>query len=841
MAAEAVATRRRIIPRPRLTRLLDESPARIKLLVAPAGYGKTTLAQQWFDRPERQAVWYRGGPASADVAALATGVASAVAQLVPDAGRRMRERVRATGNPEQDVEILADLFAEDIPNWPSGSWLVLDDYQFAMESAASEQFVDLITRATNAQMVITSRRRPSWATARRLLYGEIQEVDRRVLAMEEGEAETLLGRVDASVKSLVDGASGWPAVLGLAALADQAQVPRESVPHALYQYFAEEVFHAADAATQLDLARLALAQVVDEGLAEAILGEERGRQTLLDGIRLGVFVRDRDDGYSVHPLLRDFLESQLRLHHKETVDAARAQVAECLLAHERWDEAFELADRFGDLQLAETVLESALDPLIEEGRIPTIKRWLESRTALQGVSPVFDLAEAEAAFRLAEHAKAEALAAQAAKRLPPGHPLLSRAFARAGRSALIASRDFESLHYFTCAREHARTTSEIREALVGLYFAASELGLPEARSFLEELSRMDDKSLETTLRIGAAQVTDATRGRGMRDVVAEKKPLRYLAPKATDPLAATAFLHTLGNSLNLLARYDEAYEVINELLEITRKYRLDMPVPHALLNRALAQHGRREFMAAHASLEEVNTYVPPGGDDYLEFNAAAIRARLLTSERRLQEAAVAVEPAASEIRSLALRAEYLVSQALVHACLKETDRPRDLVAEALAVFGGSVEAKVIGACAIAIAEGESSSAFESAVHRIWDAASATGNLDGIVYGYRAYPPLLRALAGIEQARATVLELVIRAKDERLARRVGLRLREKPAHELLTQRETEVYEHLLRGLSNRAIAESLVVSEATVKVHLRHIYEKLGVKSRTEAVAQDLSP
>ena len=75
MAEEVVATRRRIIPRPRLTKLLDESPARIKLLVAPAGYGKTTLAQQWLEVPERRDVWYRGGPASADVAALAAGIA----------------------------------------------------------------------------------------------------------------------------------------------------------------------------------------------------------------------------------------------------------------------------------------------------------------------------------------------------------------------------------------------------------------------------------------------------------------------------------------------------------------------------------------------------------------------------------------------------------------------------------------------------------------------------------------------------------------------------------------------------------------------------------------------
>ena len=50
--------RRRIIERPRLTQLLDTGQGRIKLLVGPAGYGKTTLARQWLEGKE--ATWYRG-------------------------------------------------------------------------------------------------------------------------------------------------------------------------------------------------------------------------------------------------------------------------------------------------------------------------------------------------------------------------------------------------------------------------------------------------------------------------------------------------------------------------------------------------------------------------------------------------------------------------------------------------------------------------------------------------------------------------------------------------------------------------------------------------------------
>ena len=63
--------RRRIIERPRLMRMLDDGQGRIRMLVAPAGYGKTTLARQWLEG--KRAAWYTGTPASTDVAALAAG------------------------------------------------------------------------------------------------------------------------------------------------------------------------------------------------------------------------------------------------------------------------------------------------------------------------------------------------------------------------------------------------------------------------------------------------------------------------------------------------------------------------------------------------------------------------------------------------------------------------------------------------------------------------------------------------------------------------------------------------------------------------------------------------
>ncbi|HYX89156.1 MAG TPA: hypothetical protein VE753_07290, partial [Gaiellaceae bacterium] len=91
---EIPAGRRHIIERPRLTRLLDATSARVIMLVAPAGYGKTTLARQWL--AHRPHAWYQATPASGDVAGLAVGLAESLAELTPTATQQLSERLLAT-------------------------------------------------------------------------------------------------------------------------------------------------------------------------------------------------------------------------------------------------------------------------------------------------------------------------------------------------------------------------------------------------------------------------------------------------------------------------------------------------------------------------------------------------------------------------------------------------------------------------------------------------------------------------------------------------------------------------------------------------------------------------
>src|SRR5206468_7251329 len=142
--------------------------------------------------------------------------------------------------------------------WPD-AWLAIDDYQFAMDSPASEEFLGLLSELPQIRMLLTSRRRPAWATARRRVYGELEEVDRTMLAMTDEEALLLLGSEEAATPEFLSSTQGWPALIGLAAVASSKPLsgyPSTSSPD---EYLAEELYEAASTELRSRLCDLALA------------------------------------------------------------------------------------------------------------------------------------------------------------------------------------------------------------------------------------------------------------------------------------------------------------------------------------------------------------------------------------------------------------------------------------------------------------------------------------------------------------------------------------------------------------------------------------------------------
>jgi DNA-binding NarL/FixJ family response regulator len=117
-------------------------------------------------------------------------------------------------------------------------------------------------------------------------------------------------------------------------------------------------------------------------------------------------------------------------------------------------------------------------------------------------------------------------------------------------------------------------------------------------------------------------------------------------------------------------------------------------------------------------------------------------------------------------------------------------------------------------------------------------AGELGAWDPVVVALRASRQLSDLLARVGEARPRLELLYQRSNDAALARRAGFRRRSpKAPDEILSPREMEVLQLLARGFRNREIAKALVISDSTTKVHVRHILEKMGVRTRTEAVAR----
>jgi DNA-binding NarL/FixJ family response regulator len=77
---------------------------------------------------------------------------------------------------------------------------------------------------------------------------------------------------------------------------------------------------------------------------------------------------------------------------------------------------------------------------------------------------------------------------------------------------------------------------------------------------------------------------------------------------------------------------------------------------------------------------------------------------------------------------------------------------------------------------------------------------------------------------------------VHAGKKRIPPEIAAQLAEHMSDESLTGREIEVLQQVANGNRNRDIAERLFISEETVKVHIKHIMEKLGANDRTQAVA-----
>jgi LuxR family maltose regulon positive regulatory protein len=818
---------RRIIERPRLIKLLDESEAQMILLLAPAGYGKTTLARQWAKTLNR-VIWVSLTPAHRDVVTFAEDIASGIESLGGNATEFIREYLRAQSNPQRAAHGVAVELSKQM-NDVGVQWLILDDCHEVSGASEAGAMISTLTERLDCRMLTSSRARPAWARTRQVVYGKVREFDRADLAMTQEEVAEVLGhRVDLAELALQ--AEGWPAVLSLLAALERAAPLRSAMPEALHRYLAEELFQSAPETLRESLLTLALLPRLSSELLASEFGERR-TQIVNQAHRLGFITGDAQT--ELHPLLREFLLAKL-LEKPNAEERVRRAISRSIEAEE-WEHALGLVLRFNLSDLVDPVLTAAFSPLARRGLVGTLSTFASQVRLVPAFPPAMvDLVDAEVARREGQLELAIGLAGRAHARFAEDHPLRSRASAIVGQChVLVASYD-DAEAAFTAARSEAIEACDVGEAIHGLALTKVFGEQEGAETVIAALAELRHESPTHLTRYMVTELSRRRFDEGLSLPLGLDEALHAL-PRVDDPRARTAFTYTAAYSLALRADYDEAETFVELFLDDARAFDLEFALPYANWTAAMIALGLRRFGDAERSLQAVEDASKRTHDERQAVNARSLRARLLLEIGQPAEALQYVRNDVNLQMIPSWLGEYLGTRALVLACLGRSRDAVEAAANAVAT-SRAAEVRLLAAAARAVNAASEADAFS--VSSLIKEASALGVWDPVVCALRASPGLASAVAADDALRPALEDLYQHSHDLALARRAGFRTRAtRSPGDILSPREHEVLGLIARGLRNHEISGALFIADSTTKVHVRHILEKLGVRTRAEAVAR----
>jgi len=190
--------RRHPLSRPRLSgRLGDSVAAKLTLVSAPAGFGKTTLLAEWIARSpvtERSAAWLSLEQTDSQPASFWTYLISALRTVAPDIGATALAALREP-NPPPISTILATLLNE-LSALPDGILLVLDDYHLIDERDIHDGMAFLLEHLPPLMhVVIATRADPALPLSRLRARGELVEIRAADLRFTGDEAAAYLNEV----------------------------------------------------------------------------------------------------------------------------------------------------------------------------------------------------------------------------------------------------------------------------------------------------------------------------------------------------------------------------------------------------------------------------------------------------------------------------------------------------------------------------------------------------------------------------------------------------------------------------------------------------------------------
>ncbi len=379
------------IPRPRpgtvrrtrlLRRLRTARDRRVISLIAPPGYGKTSLLVQWASQDPRSVAWLTADDGDNDPVVFLTYLAAAIDRLEPLDPDIFRAIESAAVSERAVVgRLLVALEERGKP-----VLIVIDDAQRITGQACLDALAELITYLPQASQVAIAAREPvSLPFARWRANGSMLEIGPSDLAMNQQEAAGLsrqLGLVlsTEAATQLTRQTEGWPALLALAALGARRSTGRDAHIDAdhhrfIADYLRSELLEGRPESEVAFLTRTSVLERLSGPVCDVVADRTGSTQVLADLGRSTLLVDEYGGSYRYHTLLRDFLQGELAAREPERVAGLHRRAAAWYAANGARDLAVDHAFAAADLDLAAALVGQGMVVYHWSGRRATTRAW----------------------------------------------------------------------------------------------------------------------------------------------------------------------------------------------------------------------------------------------------------------------------------------------------------------------------------------------------------------------------------------------------------------------------------------------------------------------------------
>jgi LuxR family maltose regulon positive regulatory protein len=378
---------------PLIDLLEAEDMARLVLVAAPPGSGKTTLMADWAMASRSQAfTWLSLDSGDDDPVQYWTGVIEALRGARPEVGAAALAALQAPGTSVRDA-VLPPLIDDVAAAGGAPLVLVVDDYHLADDPQVHEAMVYLLEHLPESvRIALTTRSDPPFPLGRMRARGQILEVRAADLRFTDTEAAGLLNGAlglslaDEQIARLQLRTEGWAAGLQLAGLSLRGRALPEAFIDAfagddrqLVDYLGEEVLEAQPPPLRAFLRRTAILERMCAPLCEALTGDADAAATLTEIERQNLFVVALDSTrrwYRYHHLFGDLLRHDLQATEPELIPQLHAGAAAWFAQENMAADAIHHAVAAGDTALAAELVATNWSDAFNRGRHITVARWL---------------------------------------------------------------------------------------------------------------------------------------------------------------------------------------------------------------------------------------------------------------------------------------------------------------------------------------------------------------------------------------------------------------------------------------------------------------------------------